>query len=132
MAKTQITGNLTKELSMHYTPRGKAVTNFKMAEDIKNPQTKEVAYTNWWKVVAWEELAEAANQVLAKGSFVRITGMVKLETWEYEGKNYSTLAMTASEILLWDKQAKKFIPVGSQQPPAAKQPAPSKWGDYNW
>jgi single-strand DNA-binding protein len=76
MQQILITGNLGGDPEMRYTPNGKAVTNFSVADNRKfttaDGQAKEE--TIWFRVQCWERLAETANQYLKKGAHVLVLG----------------------------------------------------------
>ncbi len=76
MQQLLITGNLGKDPEMRYTPSGKAVTSFSLADNRKfsaaEGQTKEE--TIWFRVQCWERLAEVVNEFLHKGSQVLVMG----------------------------------------------------------
>lgn len=64
---------------MRYTPTGKAVTSFSVATNRQytsnnGQQVKEVC---WFRVSAWEKLAETCNQYLHKGSKVLVEGRLQ-------------------------------------------------------
>lgn len=81
MSYQQITivGRLGSDPEMRYTQSGKAVTNLSVATSKhwtdNNGQKQEK--TVWFRVSAWEKLAEIAAQHLAKGREVLIVGEVK-------------------------------------------------------
>ncbi len=69
----QLIGHLGADPELRYTAGGQAVTNFRLAvnrtrRDQQSGQT--VDETEWFRVVAWEKLAEIADQYLRKGGQV--------------------------------------------------------------
>ena len=91
-------GNLGKDPEMRFTPTAKAVVNFSLAvnEGRDDP--------TWFKITAWEKTAELCNQFLTKGSPVCIEGSVKLETWESDQGQRSSLAVTANRVTFLGKR----------------------------
>ncbi len=97
--KVQIIGNLGRDPEMRYTPQGKAVTSFPVAVNRKWSGGEE---TIWFRVSAWERLAEICNQYLAKGKQVYIEGRIK-EPDVYTDRNGVTrasLEITATEMVM--------------------------------
>mgnify|MGYP001497924639 CR=1 FL=1 len=75
--KIMLIGNLGKDPKMDYLPSGKAVTKFTLAtsrrsRDRDTGERREE--TQWFNIVAWDQLAETCNQYLHKGSKVYIEG----------------------------------------------------------
>ena len=66
-----IVGNLGKEPTLRYTPKGTAVTDFSVATSRKYNDKDE---TTWFRVSVWGAQAEACNQYLKKGSKVLVVG----------------------------------------------------------
>ncbi|MEM5775289.1 MAG: single-stranded DNA-binding protein, partial [Anaerolineaceae bacterium] len=71
-----IVGNLGKDPEMRYTPSGAPVTSFNVASSRQytNSKGERVKETIWFRVSAWNKLAETCNQFLHKGSKVLIEG----------------------------------------------------------
>jgi single-strand DNA-binding protein len=69
-------GNLGSDPEMRYTPTGVAVTSFSLAVSRswtgKDGQRQEK--TIWFRINAWDKLAETANQYLSKGRQVFVVG----------------------------------------------------------
>ena len=80
-----ICGYLGKDPEMRYTPAGRAVTNFSVATSRKwtNADGTPGEETVWFKITAWQKLAEICNQYLSKGRPVLITG--RMNPNEYGG-----------------------------------------------
>lgn len=71
-----IVGNLGRDPEMRYTPSGVPVTSFNVASNRQytNSQGERVKETIWFRVSAWNKLAETCNNFLHKGSKVLIEG----------------------------------------------------------
>jgi len=75
--KIMLIGNLGKDPDMSYTPSGKAITKFSLAVNrrTKDRDTGERREeTQWFNIVAWDQLAETCNNYLHKGSKIYIEG----------------------------------------------------------
>ena len=105
--KVMIIGNLGKDPEMKYTQQGKPVTTFSVAvsrtrRDADGQMKDE---TEWFRVVAWEKLAETCNEYLRKGSKVYIEG--RLQTREYQaqdGQTRQSVEIVANEMLILDSR----------------------------
>ena len=66
-----LTGNLGGDPEMRYTDQGKPVTSFSLAVSDGFGERKR---TLWFRISAWERVAENCNQHLKKGSKVLVEG----------------------------------------------------------
>lgn len=78
MSYQQITliGNLGSDVEMRYTPSGVPVSSFSLAVNRSwtgNDGQKQQK-TTWFRISAWQKLAETCSQYLAKGQQVFIVG----------------------------------------------------------
>ena len=95
-------GNLGRDPEMRYTPSGVPVTTLSLAvsrvtvsaEGVRNEKTI------WFRVTAWNKLAETASQYLTKGSKVLVVGEVEEATAyiDKEGKPRASLEVRAQQI----------------------------------
>ncbi|HLY29964.1 MAG TPA: single-stranded DNA-binding protein, partial [Ktedonobacterales bacterium] len=75
--KIMLIGNLGRDPEMSYTQSGKAVTKFTMAVNRrrKNRETgAQEEETQWFNIVAWDNLAETCHTYLHKGSKIYLEG----------------------------------------------------------
>src|SRR6266487_6321733 len=112
--KVLLIGNLGKDPEMKYTPSGNPVTTFSMAvsRNWRTPDGENKEETEWFRIVAWQKLAETCNEYLRKGMRVYIEG--RLQTHEYQGQDGQTrqaIEVIASEMLMLDN--KQTGPMGS-------------------
>lgn len=98
---TIIAGNLGRDPEMRYTPSGTAVTNFTVAVNRRftdregNKQEK----VTWFRVTAWNKLAEICNEYLHKGDSVLVEGDVAVSAWSADdGSPRATLELTAKTV----------------------------------
>jgi single-strand DNA-binding protein len=78
--KVVIVGNLGTDPEMRYMPDGTAVTNFSVATnrrwtDRSSGEPREE--TTWFRVSAWRQQAELANEYLSKGRQVLVEGRLR-------------------------------------------------------
>jgi single-strand DNA-binding protein len=97
-----IMGNLGSQPEMRYTGQGKAITSFSVAVSRKYEDKEE---TEWFRVVAWDKLAEACNESLFKGDPVFVVGRVHLNSWLGTDKQkHARLELIASTITFLSKK----------------------------
>jgi single-stranded DNA-binding protein len=79
-----ITGNLTDDPEVSFTPNGAAVTNFRLAVTarVKDGDTWRDGDTSFYRITAWRGLAEHIGDSLAKGNRVIVTGQLRARSWE--------------------------------------------------
>src|SRR4029077_10567605 len=105
--KVMIIGNLGKDPEMKYNAEGKPITTFSVAvsRTWKSPDGQQSEETEWFRVVAWERLAETCNEYLRKGSKVYIEG--RLQTRKYtgqDGQERQIVEVVAQEMQLLDSR----------------------------
>ncbi len=97
-----ISGNITREPELRYTPSGVSKVSFGVAvnRSWRNQQTQEwEEATSFFNVVAWRQLADNASATLTKGSRVVVTGRLEQRSWETEsGEKRSIVEITADDI----------------------------------
>jgi single-strand DNA-binding protein len=102
--KVMIIGNLGRDPEMRYTPSGQAVTQFTVAvnRNYKDGQGEWQEETEWFRVVAWAQLAERTAENLRKGRKVYVEGRLQTRQWEDQSgqKRYTTevIAQTVTAL----------------------------------
>jgi single-strand DNA-binding protein len=104
--KIQAIGILGRDPEMRFTPSGAPVTNFSIAvnDDYKTKEGETVKQTYWYKIVAWNKLAEICNQYLKKGSKVFVEGKLSLtngepKVWQNKaGEWHASVEIQAMEL----------------------------------
>ena len=105
--KVQMTGRLGADPEMRYTPQGHAVTTFRAASNRSWRTAEGEAHedTEWFRVVAWNKLAEICNQWLSKGSRVYVEGRMQTRQWQdQEGQTRYQTEVIAIDIILLDSR----------------------------
>jgi len=96
-----ITGNLTDDPEVTFTPGGAAVCNFRLAVTprIKDGDQWKDGETSFFRITAWRQLAEHVGDSLGKGDRVIVLGQLKTRSWETpEGERRSVVEVTADEV----------------------------------
>ena len=99
--KVMLIGHLGRDPELRYTASGTPVCNFSMAVSRRwsGRDGEQQEETDWFRVTAWNKLAETCANYLAKGRQVYIEGRVKLDTYTgQDGQERSSLAVTAFEM----------------------------------
>jgi single-strand DNA-binding protein len=113
--KVQMTGRLGADPEMRYTPQGHAVTTFRAASNRSWRTAEGEAHedTEWFRVVAWNKLAEICNQWLSKGSRVYVEGRMQTRQWQdQEGqKRYQTEVIAIDIIILDSRRGSTPAPI---------------------
>jgi len=103
MNKILIIGNLGSDPEMRYTPKGNPVTSFTVATNRRyttaEGETREE--TEWFRVSAWNRLAESSNNYLQRGGKVYVEGRLSSRTYvANDGQTRVSLDVTASNITI--------------------------------
>ena len=121
--KVMVIGNLGTDPEMRYTPSGSAVTNFSIASN-RNYTTSDGERreeTDWFNVVAWNQLAEQVNQYLTKGRRAYVEGRLRTRSWEgQDGQTRYRTEIIANTVLFLDRAP------GAQSEGAGAQDEPGR------
>ena len=81
--KILVIGNVGRDPEMRYTPNGNAVTSFSVAVNryYTPPGGERQEETEWFRVTAWNRLAEQCNSYVTRGRKVYVEGRLKSNTW---------------------------------------------------
>lgn len=137
--KVMITGRLGADPEMRFTPQGSPVTTFNVASGRtwRSADGTQHDDTEWFRVVAWDKLAEICNQYLTKGARVYVEG--RLQTRKYQdrdGVNRQSTEVVATDMIILSSRrdddgagagyaGASFDEMGAV-PPRASTPAPSR------
>ena len=104
--KIMVIGNLGTDPEMRYTPNGNAVTNFSMATNRSYTTSygERREETEWFRIVAWNQLAEQVNQYLSKGRRAYVEGRLRSSSWEgQDGQTRFRNEIIANAVLFLDR-----------------------------
>ncbi len=96
-----ISGNLTHDPELRYTPSGQAVTNFSIANNrrYRDQSGEWKEETSFLRIVAWARQAEVCSEYLKKGSPVLVEGRLMQRSWQTpEGQKRSVVEIRAFRI----------------------------------
>ena len=100
---TTITGNLTANPEIRFTPTGRPVAAFTIASTPRFPNRDTGEWTDgetWFvRCSAWGDMAENIATSLSKGNAVVAAGRLRCRTWvTTEGDKRATVEMTVDDI----------------------------------
>ena len=131
MSDNQVTlsGNLTDDPELRFTPNGVAVANFRLAVDQRVWDTDgwKDGESSYFRVNVWRDQAEHVSRSLRKGARCVVVGRLKSRSWETpEGQRRSAVEVDADEVGM----SLRFGPVAAAAAKAApEEPAPAKAGN---
>ena len=99
-----ITGNVTRDPELRFTPSGQAVANFGVAVNRRwqNRQSQEwEEQVSFFDVACWSQLAENVSETLSKGTRVTVTGRLDQRSWEtQDGDKRSKVEIVADDVAI--------------------------------
>ena len=97
-----LVGNLGQDPEVRYTSNGTAVVNLSLAVNEFYTQNDEKQQrTHWFRVVAFQRLAEIIGEYCAKGSKIGVRGQLCSRQWEdNDGNARTTIEVRARELEL--------------------------------
>lgn len=104
MNKIYLSGNLTKEPEVRYTPSGKAICRMSIAV---NRGYGDNQTTDYFNLVAWEKTAELCGKFLNKGSKILVEGRLKNNDYEdKKGVKHKSVDVIVENIEFMDTKKK--------------------------
>lgn len=117
MNKLTIIGNITRDPETRVTQSGSSVCTFTVAVNRRGKNDE----ADFFRVSAWNKLAETCQQYLSKGRKVAVTGPVSVSTYTgQDGKAYANLEVMAQDV--------EFLTPRAEQQPAPTPAAPANNG----
>lgn len=104
--KMLVIGNLGTDPEMRYSPNGNPVTSFSIAANrtYTTQDGERRRETEWFTVVAWNQLAEQCNQYLSKGRRAYVEGRLQSRQWQgNDGQTRFRNEITADRVLFLDR-----------------------------
>jgi single-strand DNA-binding protein len=100
-----LTGNLTRDVEMRYTPSGESVATFGIAVNRSFKNSAGEYEADFIDCVTWKKLAELCSQYLAKGSKVLVSGRLQTRNYETpEGQRRKVWEVVAEDIKFLSKK----------------------------
>ena len=95
MNNVNLIGNLTSNPELRTTSTGKNVCNFSIAINSGYGENKRTDYIN---ILVWNKLAENLCKYQSKGGKLGISGELRSETYEKDGKKRTNTYVLANQI----------------------------------
>ena len=111
--KIMLIGNLGRDPEMNYTPSGTAVTKFSLAVSrmAKTGTGEKQEETEWFNIVAWQQLAETCNTYLRKGMKVYIEGRLTQRKYvDREGAQRTAVDVIANNMEILTPKSQQSAP----------------------
>lgn len=127
--KVLVIGNVGNDPEMRYTPSGSPVTSFNVAANWRYTTSdgEQREETEWFRVNAWDRLAETCNQYVTKGMKVYVEGRLKSSPWiDREGQPRAGNEIRALDVRFLDRRDATEGEGGGPPPaeaPVAEAPA---------
>jgi len=118
-----LTGNLTDDPELRFTPNGVAVANFRLAVDqrVWDADGWKDGEASYFRVSVWRGQAEHVSRSLHRGARCVVVGRLRSHSWETpEGQRRSAVEVDAEEVGM----SLRFAPVAP--PPADAEAAPAE------
>ena len=128
-----LTGNLTDDPELRFTPNGVAVANFRLAVDqrVWDADGWKDGESSYFRVSVWRDQAEHVSRSLHKGARCVVVGRLRSRSWETpEGQRRSAVEVDAEEVGMSLRFAPAAPPATEAATEAAtERPAPAKAGN---
>ena len=127
-----LTGTLGQDPELRFTQAGKAVVSLSMvtSKSVKGDDGKwQDTETTWWRVTAWDQMAENCAETLQKGDPVIVVGRTFMETFEDKsGVERQSLKVSAFNVGL-DLRRRSASVLRDKQPVSVNSPvSDDSWG----
>lgn len=105
--KIIVIGNVGRDPELRYTANGKSMVQFSVAtnHNFQNQNGEWQEQTEWFRVIAWNQLAERVMERIQKGSQAYVEGRLQTRTWTgNDGKERKEIEIIANQILSLDRR----------------------------
>ena len=119
MNHISITGNLGKDPEMKFTPTGRKVTTFSVANNRRWTDDKGEKHeeTTWLNIEAWNGLGETCAKYLQKGRKVLVEGRIDVRPYtDKDGARRDWVCITASNVEFLDAPRSETPPTNEDVP----------------
>lgn len=125
-----LSGNLTREPDIKYSPAGACILEFGIAvnDSRKNQNGQWENYANFFDCTVFGKRAEALSEILAKGMKVTVSGRLHYSAWEKDGQKRSKVSVNVDAVELPQRQQQTQRQGYTQEQQHMSQP---EWGEGN-
>ncbi|HEU5423317.1 MAG TPA: single-stranded DNA-binding protein [Nitrolancea sp.] len=117
--KIMLIGHVGREPEMRYTPSGKPVTEFSLAVNRRRRGSEGEATdeTDWFRIIAWDRLAEIVDQYVTKGRQVYVEGRLQIRRYtDREGQERTAVEVVANDLQMLGPRMESTGGGGSREP----------------
>lgn len=110
--KVQMTGRLGADPELRQTAQGHTVALFRVASNRtwRTGDGEAHEETEWFRVVAWNKLADICQKWLAKGTRVYVEGRLQTRSWQDDnGHDRSVTEVIASDMIVFDRREQPVL-----------------------
>jgi single-strand DNA-binding protein len=116
--RVQCTGYLGADPELRYTAQGTLLTTFRVASGrvYRDSDGERQEETEWFRVAAWDRLAEQCVTLLTTGSRVYIEGRLQTRRWvDVEGQERSMVEIVAQDMIVLSSR-ERMAEVPAEEP----------------
>ncbi len=111
-----LTGRLTADPELKYTPNNIPVTSFSIAVS-RRYKAGEETQADFINIVAWRQTAEFVTKYFSKGSMIGIEGSIQTRRYtDKEGKNRTAFEVVANNVQFVESKRDGAASAGSEAP----------------
>jgi single-strand DNA-binding protein len=126
--KAILIGNLGQDPEVRTTGSGKRVAHLSLATERQwtDREGNEQKRVEWHRVIAWDKLAEIAEQYLSKGERVYVEGEIQYRSYEdAEGATRYVTEINARDLIMLGGRSETPEPAAAAQPRSRAKRAPA-------
>lgn len=121
--RATMTGRLTRDVELKYTPSGTAVASFTLAVSRRFKNQDGERESDFINCVMWRKAAENFSNFTHKGALVGIDGRIQTRAYDdKDGKRVYVTEVVADDFSLLEPKGTASAPQGSTQP-TSQRPA---------
>lgn len=133
MAKIEVTGNLGGDADLKFTPNGRPVLNFSVADSKSRKDQNgnwETLKEQWIRAALWGDEAEFYQSRLLKGTKVTVYGEFYAREYDAnDGSKRTSLDVDVHGVKIWPKRDSNNAPSqGAQNVASQLGGQPDPWG----
>jgi single-strand DNA-binding protein len=98
MNKIELTGRLTRDPDLRYTPNNRPIAQFTIAVNRRYAKETDEIKADFFPIVVWGKQGENCKTYLLKGSMVGIIGTLRNRSYEKDGNTRYITEVIAEEV----------------------------------
>ena len=111
-----LTGRLTKDPNVRYTPSGTCVARFNVAINKGKDKDGKDLGADYPSVVCFGKTAEIVEKYFKKGMMVGVEGKISTSSYEVDGKKYYSTDVNASRVEFLERRETPEASVKKETP----------------